>query len=114
MTTKAQEERSVDLSKRLKKLGQDSDYLDRYIDSVEFLLIGIALGVLGGVWSDVLLDWLKNIFKEAYIDILTLISLVAVYFLSFPIRRARKKLNKNKVTLKKLEEEYERSQLNRL
>jgi hypothetical protein len=78
------------LQTKTERLQQRADYVDQYIDSIEFLLIGIGLGILGGIWGDIIKDFLFNFFGNKYIYILTVVSLVGLYFMSFPIRRARR------------------------
>lgn len=96
---------------KLERLQNRADYADQYVDSIEFLIIGVALGVLGGIWGNVINACLAALFGDAYLAMLSLISLILLYFLSFPLRKARKVVSENisEISLIKREIELESS-----
>lgn len=96
-----------EIIEKTKVLQKKADYADQYVDSIEFMLIGVAFGVFGGIWGNVILDYLHSYFGEYYILVLVVITLVLLYFLSFPVRRARKMVDENMNSLDELVAETE-------
>ena len=87
--------------------GRNKD-INQYLDNFYFVLMGLILGVVGGIWSNFINSFLSKLGTIPYLISLTLISLFVIQLVLKKVTdRARASINKNLEEFEEIKKETE-------
>lgn len=100
-------ETALEISQEIESVKARNAYIDQYLDGFEFLLIGVLLGVLGGMWGSVI-DRQFSQYGAFYTSGLPIVTVIVFFFINRSIRKKVKELSdQNNLALKDMKKKWE-------